>query len=327
MKTLSPRTTKNSQCRQGVAGRIWVRGAITAAVVAFGFLILTGCALADALQHYQNPAEPLHEYALTVTSQGTPINVIKMTPQPATPTPASCQETQGAVNRVTFPSAELEDDFTFSIYTPPCYDSARPDAYPVVYLLHGQLQDDRIWFDELGAAQIADAAILAGRKPFVIVAPYEEDNFAPVVDSMFGAAVVKDLIPYVEANYRVCTTRECRAIGGISHGAGWAVHIAIMNIDLFGSVGAHSVGYFIGDSTRIDRLLKTMTAQDFPRFYVDRGDRDYLADEIDALHRTLARNGIDHTYIVQAGSHSVSYWSAHIAEYLQWYMDGWDPPA
>ena len=218
-------------------------------------------------------------------------------------------------------------DRDVSVYLPPSYKTATNRRYPVVYLLHGQLQDDRIWFDELGAAQIADAAILAGRKPFVIVAPYEEDNFAPVVDSMFGAAVVKDLIPYVEANYRVCTTRECRAIGGISHGAGWAVHIAIMNIDLFGSVGAHSVGYFIGDSTRIDRLLKTMTAQDFPRFYVDRGDRDYLADEIDALHRTLARNGIDHTYIVQAGSHSVSYWSAHIAEYLQWYMDGWDPPA
>ena len=286
-------------------------------------LLLGGCAFSAALQRYLNPAEPLHKYAQTAGMETLP-DLIQVTPLPSTPTAIPCQETQGNVERFSFPSAQLEEDLTFSIYTPPCYDDSASDPYPVLYLLHGQSQDDRIWFDEFGAAQISDAAIQSGRKPFVIVAPYEVDNYAPVVDSKFGAAVIDDLIPYIEANFNVCTSRECRSIGGISHGAGWAVHLAVLNIDMFGSVGAHSVGFFAGDSYRFDRLRQTMSPEEFPRFYVDRGEKDYLSAEIDALNRTLTRNGIPHSYIVQAGSHSAAYWADHFAEYIQWYLDGWD---
>lgn len=291
---------------------------LSVCLVLFG-VSLSGCAFSDAFERYVNPPDLNPPTA-------TPLVILKTIPLPPTPTSVPCQQTQGSVSRVSFESAELGEEFTFSIYTPPCYDAALPAGYPVVYLLHGQSQDDRFWFD-LGAAGIADTAIQSGRSPFVMVMPYEVDNYAPVVDSKFGAALVDDLIPYIEANYTICKTRDCRAIGGISHGAGWAVHIAIMNIDLFGSVGAHSVGYFIGDSSRIDRLRKTMSPGEFPRFYIDRGEKDYLADEIDALDRTLTRNAIPHEFIVQPGSHSANYWKAHIQEYLLWYMDGWDPPA
>ncbi len=280
---------------------------------------LSGCAFSDALERYVNPPD-------LQLPTAAPVVILKTTLPSPTPTSVRCRQIQGNVSRVSFESTELGEEFTFSIYTPPCYDASLPEGYPVMYLLHGQSQDDRFWFD-LGAAEIADSAIQSGRSPFIMVMPYEVDNYAPVVDSKFGSALVDDLIPYVEANYAVCKTRGCRAIGGISHGAGWAVHIAIMNIDLFGSVGAHSVGYFGGDSYRIDRLRKTMSPGEFPRFYVDRGEKDYLADEIDALDRTLTCNGIPHEFIIQSGNHSASYWKAHIQEYLLWYMDGWDPPA
>jgi enterochelin esterase-like enzyme len=322
MKILLPNKTKSKfgkpkakSCSIGSQ----IRTVILSLCLVFLGFSLNGCAFSDALARYVNPPD-------FQSPTSTPIVILKTTPLPPTPTSVPCQQTQGSVSRVSFESAELGEEFTFSIYTPPCYDPALPAGYPVVYLLHGQSQDDLFWFD-LGAAGIADTAIQSGRKPFVMVMPYEVDNYAPVPDSNFGAAVVEELIPYVEANYAVCKTRDCRAIGGISHGAGWAVHIAAMNIDLFGSVGAHSVGFFAGDSYRIDRLRKTMSPGEFPRFYIDRGEKDYLASEIDALDRTLTRNGIPHEFIVQPGSHSASYWKAHIQEYLLWYMDGWDPPA
>lgn len=279
-------------------------------------LLAGGCGITDALGHYLNPAGEGGEV--------TPVSIASATPSPtATPTDVPCTDTAGRVQKISFESNELQDEFVASVYTPPCYDPLDGN-YPVLYLLHGQAQDDEFWFD-LGAAEIADQAINSGRKPFLIVSPYEADSFAPVTDSKFGSAFVDEMIPYIESRYSVCVTRGCRAIGGISHGGGWAVHIAVLHIDMFSSVGAHSVGYFSGDSYRIANLRKTMSPEQFPRFYVDRGENDYLSAEQDALDRVLTNTKIDHEYVISPGSHAESYWRAHIAEYLLWYMDGWDP--
>ena len=279
-------------------------------------MMLGGCAFSEALEAYLHPAgeEPQEETPTLPTP--TPVSS-------PTPTPFVCQQTKGTVTRISIPSEELEDEFIASVYTPPCYDPVK-GGYPVVYLLHGQTQDDTFWYS-LGVADIADDAINAHRRPFLMVMPYEEDAFAPVSDSHFDEAVVEELIPYIESHYAVCTSRDCRAIGGISHGGGWAVHIALEHIDLFGSVGAHSIGYFAGDSYQIYKLSATLPADQFPRFYVDRGDQDYLQEESDALERVLTQNDIAHEYVVSPGSHAASYWKAHAAQYLDWYMDGWDP--
>ena len=295
-----------------------MRGPGVIALLLILLLSLNGCAFTDALGHYLHPSEQeAEEEALPAID--TPVAA----PTAIAQTPEACQRTIGTVTRIEIPSEALGEELTASIYTPPCYDPVS-GSYPVLYLLHGQSQDDTFWYS-LGAAQIVDQAIAAGRRPFIMVMPYEEDAFAPVTESKFDDAFIDDLIPYVESHYAVCTERTCRAIGGISHGAGWAVHIALMHIDLFSSVGAHSVGYFAGDSIRIGRLAKTMTPDEFPRFYVDRGENDYLKDDIDALDRVLTVYHIPHEYVVSPGSHAASYWKAHVTDYLNWYMDGWDP--
>ena len=283
-------------------------------------LLTGGCTFSDALGNYRNPQGA--SVAVDPTAAPATITPAISTPTP-TPTEVPCEETTGSVTRISFESDELQDEFIASVYTPPCYDPEIGN-YPVLYLLHGQSQDNEFWFD-LGAAELADQAINAGRRPFLIVSPYEADSFAPVSDSLFGSAVVDELIPYIENHYAVCVYRACRAIGGISHGGGWAVHIALLHTDLFSSVGAHSLGFFSGDSYRISRLRKTLSPDQFPRFYVDRGESDYLKGEQDALDRVLTNYQIPHEYLVSPGSHAESYWQAHVAGYLAWYMDGWDP--
>ena len=282
-------------------------------------LLLTtgGCAASDALEHYLAPPVQATSIITAVEVTSTP------SPTPtSTPTEVPCQETVGRVTKISIESEQPLSQLVASVYTPPCYD-AETGAYPVLYLLHGQNQTDEFWFD-LGAAKIADEGINAGRVPFLIVSPYEEDSFAPVTESKFASAVVDELIPYVESHYAVCSSRDCRAIGGISHGGGWAVHMALLHLDLFSSVGAHSPGYFFGDTSRIVRLRQTLSPDQFPRFYVDRGDKDYLQSEVDALDRVLTNYQIAHVYQVSPGAHAESYWRAHVADYLNWYMDGFD---
>jgi enterochelin esterase-like enzyme len=243
-----------------------------------------------------------------------------VTPQP-TPTP-SCTEDKGQVTQVELPSALQPHPLVVSIYTPPCFTETPQEPYPVLYLLHGQAQDDTFWLS-LGIADIVDGAINSGQRPFLMVMPYEENNFDAIDQTQFPNIIITELIPWVEANYPVCTARECRAIGGISRGAGWAVRLSERNFDLFSSVGAHSIGLLAGDSWRIYKLHETYTADQFPRYYVDRGEDDFLAHDIDLFMTALKDNGLNYEYHVSPGDHSRSYWREHVQEYMDWYMQAW----
>ena len=61
---------------------------------------------------------------------------------------------------------DYSEPIKFSIYLPESDDQT--DKYPVLYLLHGQSQDEKIW-DQMGIKEIADHLISTGtvyRLPF-----------------------------------------------------------------------------------------------------------------------------------------------------------------
>lgn len=217
----------------------------------------------------------------------------------------------------------MGEKLTFTIYLPPCYDPSRAVGYPVLYLFHGQNMDDTFW-PSIGITSAADKAIHSGHAPFIMVFPYEVHNWDPALQSHFGDAFIKDLMPWVVTHYDVCTLRACQAIGGLSRGGGWAVHIALTNFETFGSVGAHSFGYFSGDLYRVQNLLQKYTSADFPRIYIDRGDQDYLRGDIDLYEKNLTATGVAHEYVINPGLHEKAYWQSQVQTYLDWYMQGFD---
>ena len=285
-------------------------------------LLLSGCKSVAAIQ------------ALAATSKASSSNLVEAeTPLPAaTPTPDPtftpsptievCRETEGRIVHIEIPSELVPKTLPVSIYTPPCFTEASETPYPVLYLLHGQGMDDTYWL-ELGVALIADEAILNGQAPFLMVMPFEEKNYDPTGESKFGEAVMEELLPWVEANYPVCVERECRAIGGISRGGGWAVHLALRNFDTFGAVGAHSMSLMPTDRWYVGQLLVMHTVAEFPRFYVDRGEQDFLAGDIDLFESALTQGKIPHEFVISPLGHEGAYWQAHVAEYMRWYMQGW----
>jgi enterochelin esterase-like enzyme len=60
---------------------------------------------------------------------------------------------------------------------------------------------------------------------------------------------VKDIMPYVEKNYRVIADRPHRAIAGLSMGGNQTLNIAVPHLDQFAYVGVFSSGLF-GSSGR-----------------------------------------------------------------------------
>jgi enterochelin esterase-like enzyme len=209
----------------------------------------------------------------------------------------------------------------FLIYLPPCYDRYQSQRYPVVYLLHGQVNTDNQWV-QIGAPVAADNLIHSGQAaPFIIVFPDDRYwNLPP--GSGFGNRLVQDIVPFIDQNYRTRADRQDRALGGLSRGGGWAVHLLLTRYDLFGSVGLHSPVVFDEDAAVLDRLVRAIPSASWPRLWLDAGDRDGGLGAIQAFESMLTAYQVPHGWIMYKGDHSDTYWQAHVTEYLQWYADG-----
>jgi enterochelin esterase-like enzyme len=204
------------------------------------------------------------------------------------------------------------------VYLPPCYAST-DRVYPVLYLIHGLSFTEDQW-ERLGVGATAEALVAAGDiAPMIIVMPRDRK------DIRFDPAFVVDLVPYVDAHYRTRAERAYRAIGGMSRGAGWAVHLGLRYPETFGLVGAHSPAVFFGDENNILQYARADAKSGIaPTLYIDVGNNDSQGQRSAYwLYQISTWFGFGHTYLVQPGSHSEKYWTAHLSDYLRFYAHDW----
>ncbi len=283
-------------------------------------LILSAC---------QPPAEPV----ISPTVEVTPTESTKATPTPeitktptATPTEISptpsCMEIGGQVSTVHFYSNQLGDNLYFDIYLPPCYDVDSEVRYPVVYLLHGLSYRQDQW-QRLGLVDTMDALIAADQiSPFIAVMPLEA-IFTPPQTSQYGNALIQDLIPWIDMNYRTLPEKQYRAIAGVSRGAAWAVHLGFENYEFFSRVGAHSLPLFEADGGRLTAWMIQSPLDELPLFFIDIGRNDQEWKTAEEFANLLDENNIPHEWYLFNGSHTEEYWAEHLEQYLRWYAADW----
>ncbi len=270
------------------------------------------------------------EATLTPTpppTQGT--SEIKQTETPVmTPTTALCVETTGTVVERDVPSKLLTEPISVKVYLPPCYDSNDGTQYSVLYMLHGQTSLDDQWV-RIGLLSKMDE-LLAQKKvsPFLIVLPTEIRSNTDAYNSKYGDAILEEVIPYIDQHFEVCTDRACRAIGGLSRGGNWAVHLGFSNPELFSTVGAHSAPLFYGE---ISNILMTTTSAEataaLPVFYIDVGNKDEDLADVMLFLDTLQSLNVPHKFNNNLGYHDETYWHAHVEDYLLWYDSQLNPPS
>jgi enterochelin esterase-like enzyme len=236
----------------------------------------------------------------------------------------ACAAAGGQIEQFKIDSQYLDAGLRFRVYTPPCYQENMMRLYPVLYLVHGQTFNDDQW-DRLGVDEAADQLISGGEiAPFIIVMPYDISSNQPSRDH-FGDAVVEELLTWIEANYRSLDDREHRAIGGLSRGASWAIHLGLTHPELFGAMGAHSPPVFVEDASKVRGWLDNIPAELMPRIWLDIGARDQRAilDSAKWFEGLLDERDIPHDWSLFSGDHSEAYWSAHVDLYLRWYAAEW----
>lgn len=281
-------------------------------------LLLAGCAAA---------APGAATAAITPQPSPTPLVPATATPtlvvEPAlTPTLPGCAETSGQVQRFELDSQEIGKALAVRVYTPPCYDPTADPGYPVLYLLHGQSSNDDQW-ERLGVPQTADRLISAGElAPFIVVMSQEYYYLQDMTTSAYPRALVKEVLPWVEANFAACAESACRAIGGLSRGATWAAWVGYESWPLFGAIGLHSLPTASIGNLRYT-WLPAIPEDQRPRLYLDIGVKDPYYPYAVEFENYLVEARVPHQWHLNSGGHDEEYWSAHVEEYLRWYAAGW----
>jgi len=214
---------------------------------------------------------------------------------------------------------------TFYIYLPPCYDNYPERDFPILYMLHGKDFGKDQWV-RLGLISTANELIAAGQiPPMIIVLPEDVTADYPEED-LFDEDLVKDVIPYIEENYRVKEGRENRALGGLSRGANWAMQIGLNYPEMFGSLGMHSLAISTTyEAGEIEGWLDEIEPGEIPRIYLDHGDEEFdlLKNSIAEFMSYLDERGFEYEFNVFLGEHDEVYWSSYIDRYLLFYAGGW----
>jgi enterochelin esterase-like enzyme len=233
-----------------------------------------------------------------------------------------CSNPKGQVLSTFMDSEIYKAPVNYSIYLPPCYGEELSNRYPVIYLLHGQTYNNQQWV-QLGVGDIADTLIINKQlAPLIIIMPNDPDWRQPG-ESPFGRMLVDELVPHVDDTYLTRAERQYRAIGGLSRGASWALHLGLTDWDLFSKIGAHSLPIFANDNNELPGWLAAIPKTSIPQIYIDTGNQDPELNVALNFERLLSKRHIPHAWHLFTGAHDQSYWAAHIGKYLLWYACDW----
>ena len=238
----------------------------------------------------------------------------------------------GAVEQRWYSSKSLQTTRRVFIYTPPNYGRSS-ERYPVLYLLHGAGGDETGWTETGRANLILDNLMADGKmKPMVVVMPYgnaypPSSPLAEGPDAMkrqrdgFNRDLIEDLIPFVQANYRVHADRDHRAIAGLSLGGAQALGVGLSHLELFSRVAGFSSALgavtspqaggldfktLIGDAKSVNQRLALL--------WVGCGTEDTLFNSNKEFDQLLTTGGIKHTFRVTDGAHPWQVWRRYLNE-------------
>jgi S-formylglutathione hydrolase FrmB len=244
-----------------------------------------------------------------------------------------------------FESDALKRTWSYAVYLPDGYETSGLH-YPVMYLLHGNNGTLNDWA-ALGRIQrTADDLIAAGEiPPALIVMPDAGSSWYVDRKENMETAVIRDLIPDVEKNFRAVPERGGRLIGGLSMGGYGALRFVLKYPDLFAAAallspaiynpeppegsGARKVGVFgarqfdteIWKSLNYPSLWDAFLARKIRvPMYISSGDDDdfFIEEEASRLYSLLRRNGQPAELRIANGAHVWPVWEAGIGDALRY---------
>jgi enterochelin esterase-like enzyme len=237
----------------------------------------------------------------------------------------------GVIHHHFYRSAVAGDDRDYYVYTPPGYDSASKETYPVLYLLHGFSDDASGWTAVGRANVILDNLIARGQaKSMIVVMPlgygtmefvpqgWEAWTHAEMRDrnfENFRETLLNEVMPQVEGQYRIKKDRNARAIAGLSMGGTESLLTGLNNLDRFSWIGAFSSGGIPEDFQKDFPSLDAKANQQINLLWIACGTGDQLITVNRGLRQWLKSKGVKATEIETPGMHTWMVWRRNLAEF------------
>jgi S-formylglutathione hydrolase FrmB len=232
------------------------------------------------------------------------------------------------VDTVVVRSKLMKTDIKNVVILPDNYNNKKC-RFPVVYLLHGATGCYANWVNK-----VPDIKDYSDRYNVIIICPDGGKTswyLDSPVDSMwrYESYITKDLVPYVDDNYKTVKDRTGRAITGLSMGGYGAFYLAIRHQNIWGIAGSMSglfdlklhpnewdlalrLGNIANDSANwrknsvinMVHLLKNGKLS----LVFECGLSDVFLESNKKLHQALIALKIPHDFTLRNGDHSWEYW-------------------
>ena len=249
-------------------------------------------------------------------------------------------------------SSTLQRTWNCKIQLPDGYDDT-DTRYTTIYLLHGSGGDENDWDEGL---DIVDSLIKAKAiPPFITVSPSSGTSWWVDGRERFESAVINELIPRIDADYRTISSREGRVVAGFSMGGYGALRYALLYSHLFdaaillspaiyaellpGGSSARSSGAFgdpfnpqLWEASNYPSLLRIYREKKLPvSIYIACGDDDWNHEEgfrfnveqqSTLLYGELRKNLASPAELrIMDGGHSWKVWKKAFTEGLHYVSD------
>lgn len=220
----------------------------------------------------------------------------------------------GNVEYVMYDSPSIGVTGRMLVYTPAGYDPQGDKKYPVFYCISGTTDTEEVYFKVGRANFILDNLIAAGKaEPMIVVMPYgnpsawyEQGTEVPRVD-LFSEMLMKDIIPFVDKNYRTIDNRLGRGIGGFSRGGAQALRNGLMNTDKFAWICSYSSGVSANDFEKNYKAFYAdpdKTNKEMKLIWLGVGNTDFLYPMATEFDDILTQYRINHIFHVTTGGHT-----------------------
>ncbi len=219
--------------------------------------------------------------------------------------------------------------------------------YPVLYLLHGLTGHYDNWADK---TKLAD---YAAKYNYIIVMPEGNNGWytdsATVPNDKYESYIIKELITEIEKKYRAKTTRENRAVAGLSMGGYGSIKFGLKYREMFALVGSFSGALGAGTWTEktlgtkspiaasllsvfgiddsqtrqandVFKLVREMPVEkikNLPFIYLDCGTEDFLYQNNRNFAGLLQEKKVPHEFRELPGAHNWMFWDSQIREFLE----------
>jgi enterochelin esterase-like enzyme len=239
----------------------------------------------------------------------------------------------GEIHHHFYKSSVAEDERDYYVYTPSGYAGSGKRKYPVLYLLHGYSDDASGWTAVGRANVILDNLIAQGKaKPMIVVLPlgygtmdflrlaWDAWNHTELRDANFKKftdALLSEVMPRVEGEYRVTKDRNARAIAGLSMGGSESLLTGLNHLDKFSWIGAFSSGGIPDDFEKDFPSLDAKANQQLQLLWIACGTEDHLITVNRNLREWLKTKGVNHADIETPGMHTWMVWRRNLAEFAQ----------